>query len=83
MFLTSSQLCDSDSAVLFCYRLLRGRSLAALTEPSKLEGASSTYLGTQGECGEGGTGPQPGHHPERGGAREQRRRKDHPIVGSQ
>ncbi|KAK5898225.1 hypothetical protein CgunFtcFv8_015662 [Champsocephalus gunnari] len=37
----------------------------------------------QGECGEGGTGPLPGHHPEREGAREQLRKEDHPIVGSQ
>lgn len=36
-------------------------------------------MSLQGECGEGGTGPQPGHHQERGGAREQLRRKDHPV----
>lgn len=33
----------------------------------------------QGECGEEGTGPQPGHHPEGRGAREQLRREDHPV----
>ncbi|KAJ4925480.1 hypothetical protein JOQ06_018210, partial [Pogonophryne albipinna] len=32
-----------------------------------------------GECGEGGTGPLPGYHPEREGAREQLRKEDHPI----